>query len=1194
MNGKHCPGCEIRYPLSARECSRCGRPLVLSRGTVVADQFTVERLVASGGMSQVYLASQHSIQREVALKVVTVPDDGERGEIDALKNEAFLAGRIHHPHLVSVFDHGVFGDHLFYLAMEFLEGQSLAQSLAREGPMSWVRALRIMVQACEAIEAVHDAGLIHRDLKPGNLFLVQMEGQEDFVKLLDFGLATGIRRLPAFLGGSQGKAGTPLYMSPEQIRGKPLDERSDLYALGAITYELISGEPVFCGVDPFEEHLKSVPTPLSIARPQTRVPRALDDFLLRLLSKDPARRPRNVGEILERFRRLLPSRATPAVPQGVSEPEYDDDDSWFDTMPRGIRLRDPEFVGRGKEMGVLEEALDMASQGRGSIFWWTGERGAGKTTLGSVLLKTAMERGFSTAVCPTGSQGSVMGAWRAAVGDLLEAAGKSRDELQAGVARLAEVSPDDPMVDGIIALMYPGAAAREMAHLDREVFADYLQASLEGFLRRLSARRPLVLHLDDFHEADAGSAAFLERLNHQLHSRPAPIIIFATSTPLARSEERTRKVLLKAQTAIRGNGGARKLSRMPERDIVALIENMSQAQCAGPLRRLIRRDAGGNPLFAVQMYRHLASKGAIALVNHMVRLVAEADTSVPEALFDLLTARIEDLALQPPDGVAAAELLSRIAMLGKWATMGNLWALVDKEGRNDLRDSLDPLMDRLVADGFVNRVNWGDDDALVFAHPLMGEAIRKRPLDSAITRVHLLTAQVLEAAYSDDIGRVAADLGTHYLETGYLDRATDYLMTAGEVAMEEARFKDAGELHRRAEETLVRMRLEKDARMNRVHLALAELCWREGRYEEAGERLKARGKPKRKNRDAPENLWAIELSARVAEARRDYDDALDILEGQARHCEERGDCHRAAQAMVQMATIKMDRGDNGEAARLAEKAETLVRHEGKTRTLGLIDLVRGRLMRKVGSAQECFKHLDRSLEIMSGPRDFVERAEALFFKGAKLVDLKRYVEAEETFRTGVGLCEQTGFARGLAGHLSNIGTTLIKIHRYDEARDSILRAQSIRERMGDMLGVAQCLTALADLSLSLKDWKNTLDLSMRSLELCRQAGYVFGERISLVNLGFASRGMGDVNNAERFFRECLATTSRDKGVNPSIARAHEALAEMLDERGDHQEAIQHRMDGVMVYEYLELNEEAEALRGRMGMVSHDGGDTVRA
>ncbi|NOZ01436.1 MAG: protein kinase [Deltaproteobacteria bacterium] len=1188
MNRKHCSECEADFPLFARECARCGRPLVLARGTVIAGQFTVERLVASGGMSQVYLASQESIQREVALKVVAVPDGGELGDVDALKNEAFLASRIHHPHIVSIFDHGEFEGNHFYLAMEFLHGQSVARALAQEGPVGWVRALRIMLQVCEALDAVHEAGVIHRDLKPGNLYLMQTEGQEDFVKLLDFGLATGIRRLPAFFGGGLGKAGTPLYMSPEQIRGKALDERSDLYAVGAITYELITGDPVFSGIDPLEEHLKSVPSPISIARPQTRVPRALDDFLLRLLAKSPAQRPPSVDEVIGRFKRMLP--ASPAVPEGAREPEFDEDDSWFDTLPRAIRLRDPDFIGRERELSLLDEALTAAQEGRGSVNWFTGERGSGKTTLGIRFQHKATERGFLTASSPTGSRGSVMGSWRAAMGDLLGVEGRTQAQVRDRLTELADVSHDDPMTDGVTALLYPGAAARDMAHMDKDVFVDYIQASVEGFLRRLTAKRGLVLRLDDFHEADTYSIAFLDRLCRQMGSYPCSLVVLVTSMPVNRSKDDEYKVLRRAMSTVKVAGGYRVLSRMTERDVVALIESMSQAQCSGQVRRLIHRAAGGNPMFAVHMYRHLGSRGAIALVNRMVRLVAGADTSVPKALLDLLTTRIEDLAHELPDGAAAAELLTRVAMLGRWAAVGNLWSLVDREGRKDLRDALDPLVDRLTRDGFLNRVPWGDDDSLVFTHPLMGEAIRGRPRDSTTARLHLLTAQVLETAYSEDIGRVAADLGRHYIETGYLDTATDYLLTAGEAAMEDARFRDAGDLYREAEAAMVRMRLEKDSRMKRVHLALAELSWREGRYEEADERLKAMGKPRRRERDTPETLLAVALSARVAEARRRPTEALSILQGLVEACEARGDHHRAANALVQMADIKMDLGENGEAARLMDHADDLVHSYGKTRTLGLIDLARGRLMRKVGSTSACLDHMDRALEILSGPRDFIERAEALFFKGAKLLESNRTAEAEEIFRIGVGLCEQTGFARGLAGHLNNLGTTLTAMGRVEEARDAVMRAQAIREQMGDSRGVAGCLTSLADLSLNLKEWKNARELALRSLELYRRAGYVFGERISLVNLGFACRGEGDIDQAERYFRECLDTTKRDKGVNPSVARAHEALAGILEDRGDLDGAVQHRLDGILVYEYLELHEEAEALRRVLRMAPGDGSD----
>jgi len=1161
----------------------------------VGESFTVERLLASGGMSQVYQASQESIRRDVALKVATIPEGGELAVADALQNEAFLAGRVHHPHVVSVFDHGRFEGGHFYLAMELLEGETVSRTLARAGPLGWVRAVRIMIQVCEALGVVHEKGLVHRDLKPGNLFLVRTEGQGDFVKLLDFGLSTGISRLPAFLGLSQPRAGTPLYMSPEQIRGKYVDERSDLYALGAITYELITGEPVFTGPDPFEDHLKSVPVPISISRPQIRVPRSLDDLLLRLMAKDPAQRPASCGEVLDRFSRALPM-GTSGAALAEKQTEYNQEDSWFDTFPRGIQLREPGFVGRTKELTFLGDALARAEQGQGSVLWLTGERGSGKTSLGNRFLQEASDKGFATAASPAGSQGPIMGAWRAAIGEMVGVEVRSREDVRKRIASMAAAGHDDSLVEGISDLLYPGAAIREMMRAGRDVFADYIQASVERFLRRVAHKGRIALHMDDFHEVDKFSASFLDRFCKGLGPRPIPIVILVTSTPLSTEpDEDDRRELIKARDAARNCGCLKKMSRMPEREIVDLVEAMSQSPCTGPVRRMMRRTAGGNPMFAVQMFRHLAAQGAVAVVNGKVRVVPGADTSVPDALMDLLVARIDEMTAKSPDGAAAAQMMARISMLGRWATMANLWSLADMEGRNDLRDSVDPLVDRLVSDGFVNRVAWANDEALVFAHALMGEAVQKRPGDTSLTRLHLFTAQTLEKAYGEDIGRVASEVGRHYLETGYLDRATDYLLTGGDVALEEGRFKEAGDLYTDGEACLTRMRLENDKRMKRVHLVLAELLWQEGRYRDAHERLEAVGRPGRKERDSPEALRAVELSAKVAESMRRSDEALSILKRLAEACETRGDRHRAANAMIQMAAIRMDQGDNGKAAKLAERAEDLVVQDGDTRTLGLNHLVRGRLMRKLGSAESCFRHLDSALDILSGPRDFVERAEAMFFKGAKLLELERYAEAEDVFRTGVGMCERSGFARGLSGHLINLGSTLAAMGRVEESGEALMRAQSIAEKMGDRRRVAQCLTSMANQALRNEEWSRAFDLSGRTLALYRDLEYVFGERVSLLNLGMACQGKGDMQGAESHLRECLATTERDKGMNRAVAEAYEVLADILEARGDGEGAVRHRLDALMAYDHLELSDEADEVRARIGDCASDStGETAQA
>ncbi len=1183
---KTCHSCGFSYPMGMRDCARCGRLLVIRAGTVLADRFTVKDLVATGGMSQIYLARQHGINREVALKVVPPSESGGTEAAEALLNEAFLAGHVTHPHIVSVFDHGTFEGGHRYLAMEFLRGRTIGQALAQEGPISPVATTRLLIEVCEALAVLHDAGLVHRDLKPSNIFLVAMEGGRDFVKLLDFGLVT-VARPSWFFPRGRGRTGTPLYMSPEQIRGDPVDVRSDLYSLGAIAYEMLVGRPVFPGLDPFEEHLKAVPTPISIAAPAVRVPRALDDLILRLLSKDPRHRPRHAGEVLDRLRRLLPSGFR--APSGGREaaPNAGREDAAFPAT-RGVRLRDPDFVGRERERRLFDEALERARAGEGSVLWFLGERGSGKSTLGRHLLDRAASAGFRTASCPPAVHGPILGTWRPVVTGLLGLQDPTHDEVRAAVARRLGIPEDDAVAEGVADAVAPGAAIRERLLQDREVFVGFLQAAIEGFLRRFAGTEPFVVFLDDLHLADPDSAALLERLARGLRTQAAPIVIVAASVPLPRSPGGELKMTHRALATVRIEGVSCPMSRLADVEVASLLDSMAPVECSPAVRRLIRKAAGGNPLFAVQMFRHLATRGAVTIAQNQVRLVAGADTSVPEVLSELIKARLDELRQSLPDGAGAEEVLTRIVLLGPWASARNVWDLLDREGRHDLRDALDVLVDRLVAEGFVKRVPWGGDDVFVPSHPLFAEVIRERPKDSAGLRLRLLTAQVLEEAYADHLASVADEVGNLYREAGYRDRAADYLIMAADAAFEDCHHAEAATQYLRAEECLKEVATPEDERLGRVILALAELRFVEGQYREAEHRLQSLFRFRGFASGTVGRLQVLEWQARVAEATHDRDRALVVCSELVKAGEKVGDRHRVARGLLIAASVRMDQGDNAEAARLIDRAEELVREDMGSETMGRVHLARARLYNKIGTSEQCFEVLKKALDILSGPRNFLDRAEALFFQGARLVTLERRAEAVEVFREGVALCEATGFARGLAGHLANLGTSLGHLGQVEEGREAVRQSLEIREKMGDRRGVAHSLTALADLALLDRDYRTALDLSSKALAICREYGYVIGERVALANLGQAAEGLEDLDAAERYYRECLATTRKDRCVEPSIPKAHEGLAQVLERKGEAGEALRHRLAALDLYDRVERDEDATRVRAALGLARHDG------
>ncbi len=283
-------------------------------GQVLNNRYEVQRLIGEGGMGRVYLAEHVDIGKLVAIKVLhpvygRMPDLVER-----FRREARAATRIGHPNIVDVTDSGTTANGSVYFVMEYLEGVELAAVIDREGAIDIRRALEISTQVCRALSAAHAVGIIHRDLKPENVFLTSREGTSDFVKVLDFGIAKSSEAEEARSKKltSPGMAmGTPEYMAPEQAAGKPADERCDVYALGAILYEMLTGAPPYTG-DNFMEILTRKatlePTPPRQLRPE--IPEAVEELLLRAMSRTPDGRPPSMEALEYELTKCLAGRGT--------------------------------------------------------------------------------------------------------------------------------------------------------------------------------------------------------------------------------------------------------------------------------------------------------------------------------------------------------------------------------------------------------------------------------------------------------------------------------------------------------------------------------------------------------------------------------------------------------------------------------------------------------------------------------------------------------------------------------------------------------------------------------------------------------------------------------------------------------------------------------------------------------------------
>jgi serine/threonine-protein kinase len=292
-------------------CPKCGTslrgdvtrtvpsPLV---GSVIADRYKLLSLLGEGGMGAVYKAEHVRMGKALALKLLRSDFAREPSAVDRFADEAQIVSRLSHPHTIAVFDFGEIGVAAgLYLAMEYVPGKDLASVLRTGGPIPAPRVITIGQQILGSLAEAHDAGIVHRDVKPGNVMLMQTRSGDDFVKVLDFGIAKLRDDTGASAVTSVGAIiGTPSYLSPEQARGRDVDARSDLYAAGAVLFELLAGRPPFVAPNPLavvNAHLHDPPPPLNEFAPDA--PAAMVELVRRALSKRPEDRYQTADEMRE-------------------------------------------------------------------------------------------------------------------------------------------------------------------------------------------------------------------------------------------------------------------------------------------------------------------------------------------------------------------------------------------------------------------------------------------------------------------------------------------------------------------------------------------------------------------------------------------------------------------------------------------------------------------------------------------------------------------------------------------------------------------------------------------------------------------------------------------------------------------------------------------------------------------------------
>ena len=368
--------------MTSRVCWKCGvdhregEPCPNERDrridTLLDGKYEIVRVLGAGGMGKVYEARHKEIGRRVAVKFL-LPEFAAHPEVTRrFKNEARAAGKLDHENIAAVHDIGQAIDGSSYLVMDYLDGHDCENLLAREGPLPVPRVIGLILQVCRGLQAAHAAGIVHRDLKPANLYIVKRADRTDWIKILDFGIAK-LRSSEETADTATGLAmGTAHYMSPEQARGdKSVDQRTDVYALGVILYELLSGKKPHTG-DSYLEIIFSIlhtePAPLESLR--KGLPAALVSVVRKAMCMDLDRRYPTVADLAEA---LVPFAGAPIAPFRSQMVNAATSDPGAQTQASGSNSADGSAIG-SRKAGAAESSLARGARKTG------GPLGGGRTS----------------------------------------------------------------------------------------------------------------------------------------------------------------------------------------------------------------------------------------------------------------------------------------------------------------------------------------------------------------------------------------------------------------------------------------------------------------------------------------------------------------------------------------------------------------------------------------------------------------------------------------------------------------------------------------------------------------------------------------------------------------------------------------------------------------------------------------------
>lgn len=1092
--------------------------------------FDLQAPLGQGGMGEVWTGLHRLQRRKVAVKLMTL--EAARNPVfrAAFRNEVRAAAALDHPNLVMVYEYGEATEATErgcdgriragtpFLAMELVEGGTLH---TLKGRLDWPRLRTAIVALLDALAHAHARGVIHRDLKPGNVLAGAREDLSE-LKLTDFGLAHAVEGAMAsderpFYGG------TPSYMAPEQFGGRWRDYGpwTDLYAFGCLVYALVRGQPPFGATKSYQDkqrqHLTEAVPPLN---PTFPVPVGFESWLRRLLEKEPGRRFRRAADAAHAFHELGPpdvgqathapaptedvdtvvlgslttfprergdvttlalppeamdgtaltlasrTASAPPLPSDWRRPGEDQRDRLTGAGLGLFGLRTPPLVGREEERDRLWAALaDVRRDKHARLVVLSGAVGCGKSRIAEWLCERAHEVG--AALVLRASHGPVAGAGHGLgpmVSGFLRCQGLTRSEVLARVEQIFRthgVDYEDEWM-ALTEVIAPAVGPEPGAIRFGSAIERYV--TIRRLVQALCVERPVVLWLDDAHWG-LDALRFVAYVLERQRRHPIPLMVVATVSDEILLQRRDEAALL-AELLERDDAARIEVGPLPSEPFRELAEELLGLDPA--LAGRVERRSGGSPLFAVQLVGDWVAGGLLEVGARGFQLGAE--TELPDDVAALWRGRVARvLAKRSPAEVRALELA---AVLGMEVDADEWLAACDRSGygsqgrRPVAADPSEPLLDALLSQRLARAGAGGPARGWSFAHAMLRESLERwAAARGELADLHGICAEVLADRVAmrgpDAPAGLVERLGRHLIAADQVEEALQPLLEA-------ARSRDAlGDYA--ASESVLDLR---DHGLTAAGVPPSDPRWGEGwlvRHDVA------RGRGAYEEADA--------LLARIEQTSARY--AWTAVSAHAR-------CYRGRQARIA--------GDLGQALAALTDVERLASRLG----------------------------------------DLALRARARWEMGSTLTDHGDLEQGERYARQALADFEAAGDPVGCAQAWQSLGELTKEAGRHTEAAVLLRQAEALFEECGSRWGMASAINSQGDVARYQGDLDEADALYRRARGLFRAIGsgaWSFPD----FNLGLIELTRGHVQSARATLERNMATFVR-QGNRSAIAGAHLALA----------------------------------------------------